>query len=118
MAKYTLLIYGDPQQWAAMSPEQQQANDAGHAEFRDAAGSRILGGNELEPAGMATTVRADAAGRVVTTDGPFLETKEALGGYYELEAADLDEALGLAARLPEVRAGHCAVEVRPVVDHG
>ncbi len=55
---------------------------------------------------------------MVTTDGPFLETKEALGGFYLLEAADLDEVIGLASLLPEVHAGHSGVEIRPVVDHG
>ncbi len=57
-------------------------------------------------------------GRVITTDGPFLETKEALGGYYRLEASDLDEVIALASQLPVVRAGHSGVEIRPVVDHG
>ncbi len=67
---------------------------------------------------MATTLRADSAGAVMTTDGPFLETKEALGGFYLLEADDLDEAIRLASQLPEVHAGHSGVEIRPVVDHG
>ena len=118
MAKYMILIYGDPQQWDAMSPQQRQAHDAAHAGFRAAAGSTIIGGEELELAPMATTLRTDPAGSVITTDGPFLETKEALGGYYVLEAADLDEVIALATRLPEVRAGHSGVEVRTVVDHG
>lgn len=52
------------------------------------------------------------------TDGPYLETKEALGGFYLIEAGDLDEVLALAALLPEVRDGHSGVEIRPVVDHG
>ena len=67
---------------------------------------------------MATTLRADPSGGVITTDGPFLETKEALGGFYLLEAADLDEVIALAGRLPEVHAGHSGVEIRPVVGHG
>ncbi|MFG1885671.1 YciI family protein [Micromonospora sp. NPDC049102] len=57
-------------------------------------------------------------GQIRTTDGPFLETKEVLGGYYLVEAADLDEVLSLATLLPEVRASHSGVEIRPVVDHG
>ncbi len=81
-------------------------------------GPRILDGQELEPADIATTLRTDPAGRLTTTDGPFLETKEALGGYYLVEAADLDEVIELAARLYEVSAGHSGVEIRPVVDHG
>ena len=90
MAKYMLLIYGDAQQWDAMTPEQAKAHDAAHASFRAAAGSKIVGSEELELAPMATTVRSDSVGNVVTTDGPFLETKEALGGYYTLEAQDLE----------------------------
>jgi hypothetical protein len=118
MAKYMILIYGDAQQWDAMSPEQQRAHDAAHAAFRTVAGSKIIGGQELELAPMATTLRTDPAGRVITTDGPFLETKEALGGYYLLEAADLDEVTALATQLPEVHAQHSGVEIRPVVDQG
>jgi len=118
MAKYMLLIYGDEKQWDAMTREQAEAHDAAHAAFRAAAGARIVGGEELELAPMATTLRTDSAGGFVTTDGPFLETKEALGGFYLLEAGDLDEVITLAARLPEVHAGHSGVEIRPVVDHG
>jgi hypothetical protein len=118
MPKYMILIYGDDQQWGAMSPPEQQAHDAAHVAFSAAAGSAIIGGEELEAAPMATTVRTDPAGRVTTTDGPFLETKEALGGYYLLEAADLDEVIALAKRLPEVSASHSGVEIRPVVNHG
>jgi hypothetical protein len=118
MAKYMILIYGDAQQWDAMSAQQRRAHDAAHAAFSAAAGSAIVGGEELELAPMATTLRADPAGRVITTDGPFLETKEALGGYYLLEAADLDAAIALATQLPEVHAAHSGVEIRPVVEHG
>jgi hypothetical protein len=118
MAKYMLLIYGDAQQWDAMTPEQAKAHDAAHASFRAAADSKIVGGEELELAPMATTVRSDSMGNVITTDGPFLETKEALGGYYTLEAQDLDEVIKLASQLPEVHASHSGVEIRPVVDHG
>lgn len=113
-----LLIYGDAQQWEAMTPEQAKAHDAAHAAFNVAAGPRIVGGEELELAPMATTLRTDPADGLVTTDGPFLETKEALGGFYLLEADDLDEVIELASQLPEVHAGHSGVEIRPVVDHG
>ena len=118
MAKYMILIYGDEQQWDSMSPEQMRAHDAGHQGFRAAAGSAVIGGQELESASLATTLRSDAVGQVATTDGPFLETKEVLGGFYLLEAPDLDAVIALASRLPEVHAGHSAVEIRPVVDHG
>jgi hypothetical protein len=118
MAKYLILIYGDEQQWDAMTPEQRTAHEAAHAAFSAAAGSRILGGHELELAPMATTLRSDGAGGLTTTDGPFLEAKEAVGGYYLLEAKDLDEVLELAAKLPEVRAAHSGVEIRPIVQNG
>jgi hypothetical protein len=118
MPKYMVLIYGDDKQWSAMTPEQQKAHDAAHVAFAAAAGAAIIGGEELHPAPRATTVRRGRAGRVITTDGPFLETKEALGGYYLLEAADLDTVIGLATQLPEVSANHSGVEIREVVDHG
>jgi hypothetical protein len=117
MAKYMLLIYGDDAQWEAMTPEQRKAHQAAHDAFQAAAGSRVIAGEELELAPVATSVRSDAAGGVLITDGPFLETKEAVGGYYLLEADDLDEVLKLVAHLPEVHAGHSGVEIRPVVDH-
>jgi len=115
MAKYMLLIFGDAAQWGAMTPEQARAHDAAHAAFSAAAGSSIVGGEELELAPMATTLRTDPAGGLVVTDGPFLETKEALGGYYVIDVPDLDAAVALAARLPEVAADHSGVEIRPIV---
>ena len=66
----------------------------------------------------ATTLRSDGAGGVTTTDGPFLETKEALGGFYLIDASDLDEAIKLASMLPEVQESHSGVEIRPVVENG
>ncbi|SNT59619.1 Uncharacterized conserved protein [Asanoa hainanensis] len=118
MAKYMLLIFGDPKQWDAMTPEEWRAHDAAHAAFNAAAGSRVLRGEQLESPPVATTLRAGSDGGLVLTDGPFLETKEGLGGYYLIQADDLDEVTKLAALLPEVRAAHSAVEIRPVVDHG
>ncbi|WP_203784320.1 YciI family protein [Asanoa ferruginea] len=117
MAKYMLLIYGDAEQWESMTPEQGAAHDAAHVAFRDSAGVQIIGGHELVSSPVATSLRADAAGDVMLTDGPFLETKEALGGYYLLEADDLDQVVKLASLLPEVRAGHSGVEIRPVLEH-
>jgi hypothetical protein len=72
-----------------------------------------LGGEALEPVTTATTVRLEE-GKRITTDGPFAETKEALGGFYLIEAKDLDEALDLAAQCPGARFG--SIEVRPVID--
>jgi hypothetical protein len=118
MAKYLILIYGDERQWAAMPQQEQRKLDEAHRALSAAAGPAILDGQELEPASIATTLRTDSAGRLTTTDGPFLETKEAVGGYYLIAASDLDEVIRLAARLYEASAGHSGVEIRPVVDHG
>jgi hypothetical protein len=101
-----------------MSPQEQQELAEGHRALVAAAGPAVLDTHELEPAGVATTLRADATGRVTATDGPFLETKEAVGGYYLIDAGDLDEVMGLAARLYEASAGHSGVEIRPVVERG
>ena len=97
MAKYLILIYGDEREWAAMSAPQRQQLAEGHRALAAAAGAAVLDAQELEPASVATTLRTDAAGRLTTTDGPFLETKEAVGGYYLVEAGDLDEVMALAA---------------------
>jgi hypothetical protein len=114
MAKYLALIYGDAQTWADASDEWQAQNGAGHAAFNAAAGPAVLGGNELEPADRAVTLRPNSAGRPTPTDGPFLETKEVLGGYYLLEAADLNDAIRLASGIPEASAPTSAVEIRPI----
>ncbi|NUR70412.1 MAG: hypothetical protein HOU81_06305 [Hamadaea sp.] len=115
MANYLLLIYGDEQKWAGMTPDETTAHHARHREFQAAAGARSLGGKQLADSKTATTLRTDDSGTVTPTDGPFLETKEVLGGYYLIEAADLDEAIDLARLLPEVSAGHSGVEIRPIV---
>ncbi|MCG5471672.1 YciI family protein [Micromonospora sp. LAH09] len=118
MAKYLILIHGDERQWAAMSPQELRQRDEAHCAFTVAAGPAILNAQQLEPASVATTLRTDPDGRLTITDGPFLETKEAVGGYYLIEASDLDEVIGLASRLYEVSAAHSGVEIRPVVDRG
>ena len=114
MAKYLLLIYGDEQLWQARTPEEIKDLNAGHAAFVAAAGDAVLGGHELEPSTTATSLRGTVSGRPTPTDGTFLETKEVLGGYYLVEAPDLDAAIALAERLPEVSAAHSGVEIRPV----
>ncbi|MFE9251044.1 YciI family protein [Streptomyces sp. NPDC007088] len=118
MAKYLLLIYGDEQTWESMSEREQKEVEAGHAAFTAAAGDAVLAGHELLPTTTATTLRGNPNGRPTPTDGPFIEAKEALGGYYVVEAADLDAAIALAARLPEVAVGHSGVEIRPVNEPG
>jgi hypothetical protein len=111
---YLLQIYtGESMStWETLSAEEQSAVTAEYMAIGQAPG--ITGGAQLQPATTATTVRVQD-GRTLTTDGPFPETKEALGGYYLLEADDLDAAIELAARIPAARMGG-AVEVRPVVE--
>ena len=112
--KYMLLIYAhDNGQWQALSDEEKDAVSQEYFAVRGAPG--VTGGDQLQPASTATTVRVQD-GRTLTTDGPFAETKEELGGFYLLEADDLDSALEVASRIPAARLGG-AIEVRPVVEH-
>jgi hypothetical protein len=114
MAKYLVLIYGDEKEWATMTPAERQRIEAGHRRFVAAADAALLDGHELMAPATATSLRRGPAERPTVTDGPFLETKEVLGGYYLLEAADLDAAIALAGLLPEVAASHSGVEIRPI----
>ena len=111
--KYMLLIYSEPAAGFAALPEDEQRAIFGEYEAVSAA-EGVTGGDQLQPPTTATTVRVED-GRTLTTDGPFVETKEVLGGYYLFEADDLDAAIELAARIPAARRGG-AVEVRPVVE--
>ncbi|MCW2639610.1 MAG: hypothetical protein JWP76_1916 [Dactylosporangium sp.] len=110
MAQYLILIYENETGWQDASPEDyQQAMDA-HNRFPQQVGElggKLLGGNALQPTTTATTIRGD-----VVTDGPFVETKEALGGYYLIEANDLDQALAISKLCPAPYGG---VEVRPIM---
>lgn len=114
MSKFLVLIYGDEQAWAAAPPAWHEANTRAHEAFHATAGAAIVSANELEPAATAVSVRRGPAGPSAT-DGPFIDTKEVIGGYYILEAADLSEAVRLAGQLPEATAEHGGVEVRPIV---
>ena len=117
MAKYLVLIYGDEKEWANETPAERERIHAGHLRFAGTAGAAVLGGEQLMPPTTATSLRPGAGDRPTVTDGPFLETKEGLGGYYLLEAADLDAAIALAGQLPELGASHSGVEIRPIVEH-
>ena len=117
--KYMLLIHqGDaptprsPDEWAKLSEDEQKAVYADYQAVSQTPG--VSPGLELAPAETATTVRVQD-GQMLTTDGPFAETKEALAGYLLFEADDLDTAIELAARIPAARMGG-AIEVRPVVE--
>jgi hypothetical protein len=118
MPKYAALIYGaeptsvpDPAMWADVM---KQYND-----FGDTAGAAgvISGGEALQPTATATTVHVKGGakgGEVVTTDGPFAETKEQLGGFYLINARDLNDAIQVASRIPSARLG--SIEVRPIME--
>lgn len=112
--KYMLLIYDDEKVWEAMTPEESGATMGEYFAFSRALGQsgRMVAGEALQPVATATTVRV-RGGQLQTTDGPFAETREQLGGFYLVEAADLDEAVAIAARIPSARLG--CVEVRPLV---
>ena len=110
MAQYTILIYEDEAGYASGGPELFGEVVEDHNRFAagvEGLGAKLLGGNALQPTATATSVRG---GEV--TDGPFAETKEALGGYYLVEAPDLDTALAVARTVPARFGG---VEVRPVM---
>ncbi len=109
--RYITLIYSPEDTNGAPQAER----DAITAEYMAVATSPgVLGGDQLQPSDTATTVRV-ADGRTLTTDGPFVETKEVLGGYFLVEADNLDEAIAVASRIPAARLGG-AVEVRPLVE--
>ncbi len=115
MAQYLILIYGQEQAWNDWTPEQEEANGAGHRAFNAEAGDAVLGGKQLESVSQATSIRSDLDGGFLVSDGPFTEAKEAVGGYYLIEAPDIAEAIRLAKLLPEVSASTSGVEIRPVV---
>ena len=111
--QYLCLIYGDETQWEKWSKPELEKMMGEYFEFGDSIrqGGQYIGGNPLQPTRTATTVRV-RNGKVSTTDGPFAETKEQLGGYYLIEAKDLNEAIQIGARIPGAK--HGSIEVRPI----
>jgi hypothetical protein len=110
MAQYLILIYESEAAYATATPEDLQNVMEAHGRFAKQVGElggELLGGNALQPTSTATTIRDD-----VVTDGPFVETKEVLGGYYLIEAEDLDQALAIGKLCPAQYGG---VEVRPIM---
>ncbi len=102
----------DPEAWATLSEDEQKAVYAAYQAINETPG--VTPGVQLQPPETATTVRVQD-GKTLTTDGPFVEIKEAIGGYLIFEADDLDAAIELAARIPAARMGG-AIEVRPIVE--
>jgi hypothetical protein len=109
--QYALLIYGDEKAWEARDERDRQETHERHAKYVQLLQSRgaMLGGKELNASSSASTVRNE--GDVGVTDGPYAETAEQLGGFYLVEAKDLDEAIEFAKKLPEP-----IVEIRPIVE--
>jgi len=113
--KYLCLIYDDEKLIDQMAPADGEAFMGEYFAFTDGIreSGQYIAGEALQPVATATTVRI-RNGKLSTTDGPFAETKEQLGGFYLIEARDLNEAIQVAAKIPSARIG--SIEVRPVVD--
>ncbi len=111
MPEYLILIYEDETAWEGVPDSTFEQIIKEHEAFGERNSGALRGGNALQPSGTATSIRRDPSGGFAVTDGAFAETKEALGGYYVVEAADLDEALALAKQVPAPFVG---VEVRPI----
>ncbi len=113
--RYMLLIYASEEDNSHMTDEERSAIMAGHGKFAQEATQRgiLLGGAPLQPISTARTIKV-RKGKTLITDGPFAETKEQLAGTYILECKDIDEAIELAARIPDARYG--SVEIRPILE--
>jgi len=113
--KYMLLIYHDEPSWDAITEAERQQVYLEYRKLRDelTSSGKFITGSQLQPISTATSVRM-RDGKELITDGPFAETHEQLGGYFLVEAANLDEATAIAARIPSARTG--TVEVRPLVE--
>ena len=113
--KYMLLIYHDEQTWNQLTEAEREAIYLEYRELRQQLQSsgQYLMGNQLQPTTTASTVRVRDRKHLVT-DGPFAETREQLGGFFLIDAKDLDEAKSIAAKIPSARMG--SVEIRPVVE--
>lgn len=111
--QYLLLIYANESEYGTMSPGQKETLLTDYAEFTKSIvqSGHFKGADRLRPTSTATSVRV-RDGKPMITDGPFAETREQLGGYYLVDAKDLDEAIEIAARIPSSRYG--TIEVRPV----
>ena len=111
MAQYMILIYDDEVSWAGAAPGAMEEIVAEHTAFKNSYQEHLVDGHGLHPTTTATCVRTDSTGELLVTDGAFAETKEALGGYYVIEAANLDEAIAIARHVPARFGG---IEIRPI----
>ena len=115
--RYMLLIVGDESQYTDMSEEQRAASSGAWADYTKALvdSGAFVSGDGLQSSATATTLRVEGGERILT-DGPFVETKEQIGGFYVIECRDLDEAIDWAAKLPSVQQGGIT-EIRPVMEY-
>jgi len=113
--QYLLLIYRNDAEYVKMDPAERKQMSAEYGAFTQSIiqSGHFKAGDGLQPTTTATTVRV-RDGKTLTTDGPFAETREQLGGYYLVEAKDLNEAIALAARIPAARTG--SIEIRPIME--
>jgi hypothetical protein len=111
--KYALLIHHDDSNWGDLSEQERAQVTEEYMAIN--ADERVYGGAQLQPMDLTTTVRRNGSGEALLTDGPFVASKEHLGGFFLVEADNLDEATALAAKIPALRTGG-VVEVRPVVE--
>jgi hypothetical protein len=111
--QYLLLIYTNEAETAALSPDARTQLSGDYRVFTESIvrGGQFKGGERLKPVASATSVRV-RDGKLLTTDGPFAETREQLGGYYLIDARNLDEAIAIAGRIPGAKTG--CIEVRPI----
>ena len=114
MSTYIAMIYGDEQVWESWSDDQGAANAAAHQAFNAEHGDSVVGGHQLDRSWTGRSIRAGADGRTGVTEGPYLPGETVLGGYYLIEAPDLDRAERIAADVPEASAPTSGVEVRPL----
>jgi hypothetical protein len=105
MANYLILIYDNEAEWARADPSVSSETTRLHGEFAQKNGRALRGGERLAGSHTATSIRSLSDGTMSVTDGTFAETKEVLGGYYVIEAADLDEALAIARQVPATFGG-------------
>lgn len=114
MSEYLVLIYDNEAAYATATEGALGQMMGGHQVFGEKNADSLRGGNALQDTTTATTLRSDGSGGYTVTDGPFAETKEALGGYYLVEAADLDGAIEIAKGIPTIHPD-AGLEIRPIM---
>lgn len=117
--QYLLMVYNSEKAWEDMTDAQRDAGTQAYGALTEElrASKHLISGEALREAATATTVRV-RDGKTQTTDGPFAEAREMLGGYFLIEAQDLDEATRIAARIPDAAIGNGGVEIRPIMTFG